>query len=308
MKLEDFLFPVQSELFSILREMYNAQSKVISCKDNFILVTGNAPVMLIAHLDTVHQESVKSICTSVDGNILMSPEGIGGDDRAGVYALFKVYELSKVKPFLLFTCDEEIGGIGADNFCLHHQMRSLPPELDELKLLIEIDRKGSNDAVYYDCDNPDLENYITSKGFKTAHGSFSDISYIAPELMIGAVNLSSGYYNPHTLHEYINRTELETTIQKVVEIVEESARDNFPKFEYIEKTILNRFSNFSIGDKKIPADLPAEYRAIYRELLFDFDAEELELYREIHGNKSLYALYKEMCEGYDDLYADSDFD
>ncbi len=105
-------------------------------------------------------------------------------------------------------CDEEIGGLGAKKFCLAHKQHQLSKELDGLKFLIELDRKGKNDAVYYQCDNPDFEAYITDKGFKTEQGSFSDISLIAPELGIAAVNLSSGYYSPHTFHEYIIRSEL----------------------------------------------------------------------------------------------------
>ena len=80
---------------------------VVFAKDKFILVCGVAPVMLVAHLDTVHAESVKDICKTDGGNILMSPQGIGGDDRCGVDALNKIYNLSAVKPHLLFTCDEE---------------------------------------------------------------------------------------------------------------------------------------------------------------------------------------------------------
>lgn len=161
----------------------------------------------------------------------MSPQGIGGDDRCGVYALAKIHELSEVKPYLLFTCDEEIGGIGAEWFCKAHNDKRLPPELDTLKFIIEIDRRGSNDAVFYDCANPDFEEYILSSGFELAHGSFSDISFIAPELGVAAVNLSSGYHNPHTLHEYINRAELEHTIQRVIQIIKEL--DGLPRFEYV---------------------------------------------------------------------------
>ena len=203
---------------------------VVFAKDKFILVCGVAPVMLVAHLDTVHAESVKDICKTDGGNILMSPQGIGGDDRCGVYALTKIFEQSQVKPFLLFTCDEEIGGVGAEWFCRAHNERRLPPELDALKFIIEIDRRGSNDAVFYDFANSDFEEYISSFGFEFAHGSFSDISLIAPELDVAAVNLSSGYYNAHTLHEYIVRSELENTISKVIEMVADA--DALPKFEY----------------------------------------------------------------------------
>ena len=87
--------------------------------------------------------------------------------------------------------------------------------MDTLKLIIEIDRRGSNDAVFYQCANIDFEKYIIGKGFKTAQGSFSDILLIAPKLSIAAVNLSSGYYNAHSLHEYIIRSELESTTKKI---------------------------------------------------------------------------------------------
>jgi len=205
-KLEDFLRPTQKQLFKLLAKKF--KGKAILSKGNFILVRGTAPVMLVAHLDTVHTEPVRQICASKDGNILMSPQGIGGDDRCGVFALVKIYLSAQVKPWLLFTCDEEVGGLGAQQFCIAYSQRRLPNELDDLKFLVEIDRKGKNDAVFYDCDNPDFEAYITGNGFTTAIGSFSDISLIAPELGVAAVNLSSGYYNAHTLHEFINVNEL----------------------------------------------------------------------------------------------------
>ena len=230
--LEDFLRPTQKGLYKILSKMY---PHAICSKKEYILVPGEAPIMLLAHLDTVHKEPVQNICKSKDKNILMSPQGIGGDDRCGVYAITNAYDMAVKKPWLLYTCDEEIGGLGADQFCHAHSECKLPKELDDLKLLIEIDRRGSNDAVYYDCDNQNLEKYITSKGFKTAFGSFSDISVVAPELGVAAVNLSSGYYNAHTLHEYINRKELDAVLQKVNEIVAEAAQDNFPKYEYVAK-------------------------------------------------------------------------
>lgn len=132
MKLEEFLKPTQDELFHKLSGMYAGAVGVV---DSFILVKGEAPIMLVAHLDTVHKEPVRDICTSADGNILMSPQGIGGDDRCGVYALVKSYEQSAIKPYLLFTCDEESGGIGAKTFvkCLE--------QLPELK---KVETAGRN--------------------------------------------------------------------------------------------------------------------------------------------------------------------
>ena len=290
--LEDFLRPTQKKLFKILAKKF--KGKAILSKGNFILVRGTAPIMLVAHLDTVHTEPVKQICASDDGNILMSPQGIGGDDRCGVFALLKIFQSAQVKPWLLFTCDEEIGGLGAQYFCQAHSQGLLPKELDSLKFIIEIDRKGKNDAVFYDCDNPDFETYIVSKGFQTAFGSFSDISLLAPELGVAAVNLSSGYYNAHTLHEYINVSELHETIRKVGEIIAEASE--LPRFEYIEAPALFLQPHEAIGHDKAsipPRKFSESYEDIYSVLLDFYSPAELESFRKEFGDKVLWQLYQE---------------
>ncbi len=308
-KLEDFLIPAQKELFDVLRKAFRGHCLF---EDNgFVLVRGEAPIMLLAHLDTVHKEPVKQICETQNGNILMSPQGIGGDDRCGVYALVTAYKRAMKKPWLLFTCDEETGGKGAQKFCNEYKAGGLYDGLDELKMLVEIDRKGSNDAVYYDCANYEFEDYITSKGFETDFGSFSDISYVAPELGVAAVNLSSGYYNAHTLHEYINRKQLNATVNKVLEIIEDISDPDFPKYEYIEAPSLwSRSCDFALYtnrdemdweevdllEKMAEAGVPNELVEIYLDLLdtgiYSFD--ELEEYRASCGNIAIIQLYKEM--------------
>ncbi len=285
--LEEILTPTQTQLFNQLCEMYHGN--ILYVKGKFILVKGTAPIMLVAHLDTVHKESVRDICTSADGNILMSPQGIGGDDRCGVYALVNAYEQSAIKPNLLFTCNEEVGGIGAKYFAYLHSLGKLPKSLDKLKFIVEVDRKGRSDAVYYDCTNQDFETYITSKGYKTAKGTFTDISIIAPKLGIAAVNLSSGYYNAHQLCEYINRKELDVTLAKILTMIEDAAHKDFPQFEY-----------HSFIDDFIPKELPAEYVAIYEELLDDYSSDELEYFRSAYGDKVLWELYSDLYQPFYD--------
>ena len=301
-RLEDFLMLPQKVLFSKLCRMYKATA--ISSTGDYILVPGEAPIMLIAHLDTVHKACVKQICKTQNGTILMSPQGIGGDDRCGVFALVKVYHTAKKKPWLLFTCDEETGGIGANTFCIHHKEGKLPKGLDKLKLLVEIDRKGERDAVYYDCANDAFEKYITGKGFETQWGSFSDISIIAPELGIAAVNLSSGYYNAHTLHEYINRNHLDTTIKKVGTMIADAAQGHFLKYAYMEKDLSDfckypdwdSFFHYTYRTKKIPREIRKEYEA----LLDFYTSGELEALREEYGDNIIPTLFDSGFSSYFD--------
>lgn len=299
-QIEDFVRPTQKELFSTLCKIFG--KRAISKKNGYILVPGDAPIMLVAHLDTVHKERVKHICKSPDGNILMSPQGIGGDDRCGVYALMTIHKICHQKPWLLFTCDEEIGCVGAGIFCEQYHKGKLPKELETLKCLVEIDRRGEKDAVYYDCANIEFEEYITSKGFVTDIGSCSDISDIAPALGVAAVNLSSGYYNAHTQHEYINLKQLKATIKKVVEIVNESVEETFPKYEFIEEVWEPRgyFGRDYYGssswcvpefDEKILQQVPAYIRDEYEELLDYYTPEELDEYIESYGPEIIKTLY-----------------
>ena len=295
--LEDFLRPTQKQLFKRFAKKFKGNA--LLSKGNFILVHGQAPIMLVAHLDTVHEQPVKDICVSADKNILMSPQGIGGDDRCGVFALVKIYRLSKIKPWLLFCCDEEVGGLGAKKFSLAHQQLQLPNELDNLKFIIELDRKGKNDAVFYRCDNPDFETYITGKGFKTAKGSSSDISVIAPELGIAAVNLSCGYYSAHTRHEYINHSQLDAVIHKVVDIVADSSRDDLPTFDYRESLVpigavphVHHYYNMSTPHDN-PYNLPHKLIDIYETLLDFYSPHELESFRAEFGDHILLQIYND---------------
>ena len=302
-KLECFLTPKQSELFELIRGMYHG--KCILRKGAYILVKGEAPVMLVAHMDTVHKFAVRDICVSKDGDILMSPQGIGGDDRCGVYALASCYEKSMVKPWLLFTCDEETGGKGATSFTVDYKAKRLPKAMNDIKLLIEIDRRGSDDAVYYDCDNTDLEEYITSKGFVTDYGSYSDICDIAPAMGVAAVNLSSGYYNAHTEHEYIVRSELMRTITRVCDIISDTCDHDFPKYPFVERVYqptMWKWGSYDYHyyeddyDDAIPDSVPTNIRFYYGMLLDWYTVKELEEYRKDFGDNAIIELYKQDCD------------
>ena len=186
--------------------------------------------------------------------------------------------------------------MGAGDFCAKHRKGALPKELGQLKLIIEIDRKGRDDAVYYGCDNRDFEDYITGKGFRTSYGSFSDISYIAPELGIAAVNLSAGYYNAHTLHEYINRKHLEDTVRKVIGIVAESTDPGFPRYGYVEACRFcgrgwGRYGSWYSEGKALEV-LPEDIREEYGALLDYYTVEELEGYRMDYGDGMILQLFE----------------
>ena len=193
--------------------------------DGYVFAQGTAPILLVAHLDTVHKETPKQIIYDANKGHIYSPQGIGGDDRCGVWMILQIIKTHNCS--VVFCEDEEIGGVGAEKF-----IRSEIAQTLKFNYAIEFDRKGSKDAVFYDCDNQDFEEFITQEFYKTNLGSFSDISVIAPYIGCAAVNLSCGYYNAHTTSEYVNINEMIASMNAACRIIERTTENDV--FEYIE--------------------------------------------------------------------------
>lgn len=212
----------------LLKYKYN--NSEIHNKGKFLYAEGDAPYMLVAHLDTVHTKLPSIICYSKDGDYMMSPQGIGGDDRCGVYIVLSLLEKLPFRPHIVFTMEEETGGHGASAFVAYINSNGTCPNL---KYIVEFDRKGNDDCVFYHCDNQDFVEFVEGFGFKKAYGTFSDISIIAPSMGVAAVNLSSGYYNPHTEHEYVSMNDM----NKIINSAYEMLCFECESFEYIEAEI-----------------------------------------------------------------------
>lgn len=212
----------QMDLKKTLKAELKSRGCPVTDKPGYLYAEGTIPVLLVAHMDTVHRQPVEQICYSEDKAVAMSPQGIGGDDRCGVWMILQI--LRTANCHVLFCEDEEVGCVGAKKFT----KGSLRPRVN---YIVELDRRGSNDAVFYRCDNPEFEDFVTSFGFETANGSCSDISYIAPYLETAAVNISCGYYCEHQRHEYIHLEEMELNAARVAQMVTQQTEH----FEYREQ-------------------------------------------------------------------------
>ena len=198
---------------SKLLEKYYSQEDIHATQD-YIYTTGEIPVTLIAHLDTVLARPPQEIYHDPMSGVLWSPNGLGADDRAGVFSIIQLLERG-YRPSVIFTTGEEIGGTGATKLT-----KDFSSPLVETLFLVELDRKGSQDAVYYDCGNRDFESFITSFGFTTQLGSFSDISIIGPAWDRASVNLSIGYVNEHLMTEMLFYRDMFATIERVAQILD----------------------------------------------------------------------------------------
>lgn len=222
---ERILKMTQGELKEYLAQQLREYGYEPVCKNGFLYAEGTIPVLLVAHLDTVHTHQPDIICRSEDGRYLMSPYGIGGDDRAGVYMILLL--MRKCRCHILFCEEEEVGGVGARKFA----KSKLRPEVN---YIVELDRRGTNDAVFYNCDNPDFTEFVCSFGFEENYGSFSDISVVAPHLDTAAVNISAGYFNEHRLHEMIDTYAMCKNVLRLTAMLQQQT-GHFPYQERIHR-------------------------------------------------------------------------
>lgn len=235
---------------------YYDEDKIFA-RDGFVFAIGDIPVMITAHMDTVHSNPIKDYYEWTEKqakkgkeynvHVLSSPQGIGGDDRCGIWAILQILSFG-YKPFVLFNEDEEIGCVGATKFCKNNDLIEKCIGAD-MKFIIEMDRKNQHDLVFYDCDNKDFIYWCEDvTGWVENFGSCSDISYLAPEIGCAAVNLSCGYYDEHKTWHTVKIEEMFNTMATCIKLIE--ASEKVEPFEYVEKIYgYNRYYNGYYDDE-----------------------------------------------------------
>lgn len=191
-------------------------------------IPGTVP-MLVAHVDVVGVVTPKpeDLIQSKSGNKISLDKKsessvLGADDRAGVYALFKIVgSLYNGLPFVTLTDKEEVGGLGARAIV---DSNLLDDYKDQISCYIELDRKGNGEMVSYDyagSPNEKLGAMFLDQGFTSGYGSYSDVADFTAATNTSNVNLSVGYHNEHTKTEVLFLDELDMTISRVLRIWKE---------------------------------------------------------------------------------------
>ena len=204
---------------------------------DYIYAEGNIPIALCAHMDTVWEDykgQKKHMYYDRYKECMWCPEGAGFDDKVGIFLIIKIIT-SGLKPCIILSCNEEIGGLGAS------EIAKLDCPFKELKYCIELDRMGSNDCVFYSCANKEFIDYVETFGFKFNYGSFSDISRFCPAWGIAGVNLSVGYVDEHTTNERLYVKAMLRTLSRVKKML---TADTIPFFVYIQGAGINAFSKY----------------------------------------------------------------
>lgn len=229
--LKDYLRKTQEHLFTDLYlELKNYYNNIeVGPHQGYIFAKGEIPVVLVAHLDMVFDPKSRhtmAIFYDKEQQVMWSPDGLGTDDRAGVVMIMWLVKHSYLRPHILFTTDEETNLRGAQLAAMRLKIQP--------NFVIELDRQGRGESVFYKCKNKEFEKYINSFGFHTGLGSYTDISVLCPIWNCAGVNLSVGYYDEHSYCEMWNRADWEYTYERLLDILKDNINKT-NKFKYKTK-------------------------------------------------------------------------
>jgi hypothetical protein len=166
---------------------------------------------IVAHTDAVGQNDGKSFepVRLRDGTItsVNNRRPMGGDDKVGVAIALTLSTFYPELSVLLFAA-EECGCVGSSAWCSARLgMDGWKPGFD---LAIQCDRKGCTDLVADACGielaNKDAAKYAAMllPHRDLVQGGLTDVCSLAQDrISRNAFNLSAGYYNPHSNHEFI---------------------------------------------------------------------------------------------------------
>lgn len=234
MSKEDFeLFKIlvqssQEKLHKTLYKVLKRHYKNIINTSDYIMAQGDIPVALVAHMDTVFKIPPEVVYYDRQEGVLWSPDGLGADDRAGVFLILKIIQNVKKnkKPTVIFTTNEEFGCLGAS--ALVNDIEKAPWDL---KYIIQLDRHGIDDCVFYDDINVEFSEYVKGFGFKYDWGTLSDISVICPAWGISGVNLSVGYEDEHQEIETLHIKYTYMTLAKVLVMLDDINQAEYFKYK-----------------------------------------------------------------------------
>ena len=196
-------------------------------KGNLYLIKGVAETYpcIVAHLDQVQREHSKDF-TPIETKELIfgySPcqrkqEGIGADDKNGLWIALRClekYESLKVA----FFVEEETGCRGSSQADMDF--------FNDVRFVVQPDRRGYKDLITH-IGWTDLcsDEFLKATGYEQfryqeTEGAMTDILALKENgLQVSCINLSCGYYEPHTDNEFTVKADLLNCMNLIEHIIE----------------------------------------------------------------------------------------
>lgn len=191
---------------------------------------------VVAHLDQVQRNHSKDFVAVETDDIIFgySPsnrrrEGLGADDKNGLWvALQCLKEFDVIK--VAFFVGEEIGCVGSGRCDMWW--------FDDCQYVIEPDRRGARDLITDisgDICSEEFKDYIPMAefGYKETSGLMTDVLELSERgLGKACINLSCGYYEPHSDDEFTVKEDLYNCLELVKAIINGCGSQVF-EYDYV---------------------------------------------------------------------------
>ena len=210
-------------------------------------------------------------------------EGLGADDKNGIWIALKClkrYDTLK----LAFFVSEETGCVGSG--------KAVMDFFYDCRFVIQPDRRGYQDIVteigWTSLCSPEFLKTAGYKkfGYKEIHGMMTDVQELKERgLQVSCINLSCGYYEPHTDHEFTIKKDLMNCLSLVEHIIE-NCTEPYPhqpeiparrwrSYDEFDEAVDEIFALLDQGELWSAEDLYYMYHSVFPEL-------DMEDYRRIY--------------------------
>ena len=197
----------------VAENVYGAN--IIEYRDgNIYIVKGESETYpcVVAHLDQVQKDRSQDFRAIETEDVIFGfskssnrMEGLGADDKNGVWVALKCLEEFDVIKVAFFV-GEEVGCIGSGRAELEF--------FKDCRFIVQADRKGASDIITSISGricSADFERDVDAAlfGYTPTSGLITDVLELSERgVGLSCINLSCGYYQPHTNEEYTIKKDL----------------------------------------------------------------------------------------------------
>ncbi len=209
----------------------------IDAAGNILVTKGKAKLYpcVVSHLDTVHDfvEDFLLCRDTDDDDVLFAMSGkqrvgVGGDDKCGILACLYMLEVLPIIKVVFFS-GEESGCKGSRK--INHNFFA------DCMYIIQLDRNGKRDFIQTYWSKKTVSHEFSSEiglvkkkyKYKNATGTVTDVMKLWDNNVgISCINISCGYYQPHSQYEHISVADLWNSIKFTEEVINTMQIKKYP--------------------------------------------------------------------------------
>ena len=192
---------------------------------------------IVAHTDQVQDIHSKDFQAIETNNIIFGWsarnkrfEGLGADDKNGIWVALKcLTRFDNIK--IAFFAGEEVGCIGSRKANMDFFV--------DCRFVIQCDRRGSSDMITsISCTELCGKEFVAATnhelyGYQESNGAMTDVLALKESgLQVSCINLSCGYYDPHSDNEFTIKHDLLKCLHFVEHIIEHCTGVYPHQYEY----------------------------------------------------------------------------